>query len=200
MITNSPVCAPARACLALGKRRHRTGVWSNPDDTDPAETTLFNLLQDAGYHTVTCGKNDLHKGSDDYHNSGRVPRLGAYGFDDAIDQRGKMNSGAAMPDRGGAYLEYLRSHELLQTHIDDYDARKQKPSTFATLAWPTPLEREQFMDDFCGRAARELLDRAPEGKPWCLWVNYSSINHCSGWCSTVTIQGHPSSAPSPATL
>jgi len=153
-------------------RRHRTGVWHNPDDTNPAETTLFNHLQYSGYHTMTCGKNDLHKGSDDYANSGWVPRLAAYGFDDAIDQRGKMNSGAPPNDRPGAYLEYLRAQGLMQTHIDDYAARCLPPSTFATSPWPSPLPREHFTDDFCGRTALELLDRRPTEKPWCLWVNF----------------------------
>jgi len=174
MITNSPVCAPARACLALGNRRHRTGVWSNGDDTTPGETTLFNRLQARGYRTLTCGKNDLHKGSDDYHNTGWAPRLAAYGFSDAIDQRGKMNAAGPQRsrDRGGAYLSYLRSHAMLDTHVEDYAARQTEPYNWTIAPWANPMPREHFTDDFCGRSALELLDRTPTGQPWCLWVNF----------------------------
>lgn len=172
LYTNSPVCAPARACLALGNARHRTGVWHNHDDTDPAETTLFNRLQAAGYRTLTCGKNDLHKRSDDYNDTGWAPRLAAYGFCDAIDQRGKMNAGRAALHAGGAYLTYLRDHDLAQAHYDDYAARQADPYTYATAPWPTPLPRHAFTDDFCGRCALELLDRTPRDQPWCLWVNF----------------------------
>ncbi len=68
--TNSPLCAPARASLALAVRRHHTGVVDNGQDTDPNCTTIFIRLQEAGYWTATCGKNDLHKGSNDYNDSG----------------------------------------------------------------------------------------------------------------------------------
>lgn len=40
------------------------------------------------------------------------------------------------------------------------------------LAWPTPLDREHFTDDFCGRNAITVLQRTPSDRPWCLWVNF----------------------------
>ncbi len=74
--------------LALGVRRHQTGVAGN-GHSNPKRTTIFNRLQAAGYWTATCGKNDLHKGSNEYDDSGWVPRMARYCFNDAIDHRGE---------------------------------------------------------------------------------------------------------------
>ena len=174
--TNSPLCAPARASLALGVRRHHTGVGGNRDDTDPQRITIFNRLREAGYWTATCGKNDLHKGSNDYHDSGWAPRLAEYGFDDAIDHRGKANvhKASSREPRGGCpYIKYLEERELLEVNVSDYQRRKDAHGGEAgKAAWPTPLDREHFTDDFCGRNAITLLQRAPGDRPWCLWVNF----------------------------
>ena len=174
--TNSPLCAPARACLALGVRRHHTGVVDNGQDTDPERTTIFNRLQETGYWTAPCGKNDLHKGSNDYNASGWTPRLGDYGFDDAIDHRGKANAfnSAGKNPRGGCpYLKYLEDEGVLDAFCEDYQKRVDAyDGHMAKAAWPNPLAREHFTDDFCGRNAIKLLSLVPEGKPWFLWVNF----------------------------
>ena len=174
--TNSPLCAPARACLALGLRRRQTGVEGNHHDTDPNRTTIFNRLREHGYWVSTCGKNDLHKGSNDYHDSGWADRLASYGFDAAIDHRGKVNvyKAATRRPRGGCpYIHYLEERGLLDEFIADYTRRRETHDQgMNKAAWPGPFEREDFTDDFCGRSALKLLRRAPSDQPWCLWVNF----------------------------
>lgn len=173
--TNSPLCAPARACLATGARYHRCGVPDNTFDLDPGRTTVFNLLRDAGYRTGTCGKNDLHKNTAWKGHDGWTRLLGQYGFTEAIDQSGKLdaaNSGRL--DRGGpncSYTSYLHARGLFDTFVNDYIRRGQVASN-TTDVEPTPLSREHYTDDFCGRKALQLLDGFPEEGPWLLWVNW----------------------------
>ncbi|MEX0655703.1 MAG: sulfatase-like hydrolase/transferase, partial [Phycisphaeraceae bacterium] len=98
-----------------------------------------------------------------------------YGFTDAIDQSGKLDAkqwGAV--DKGGphcSYTSYLHANGQFDTYADDYQRRAQEATHFAA-AWPSPLAREHYTDDFCGRTALELLDRQPNEGPWMLWVNF----------------------------
>lgn len=173
--TIAPLCAPARAALALGTRYHRCGVLDNGKDLDPDRTTVFNLLRDAGYRTLTCGKNDLHKKSKWKGLEGWTARLGQYGFTDAIDQSGKLdarNSGRLDKDGPSCpYTSHLHARGLFETFAADYQ-RRVRESSSPTAAWPSPLERRDHPDDFCGRRALELLDRSPLDEPWMLWVNW----------------------------
>ncbi len=173
--TNSPLCAPARACLALGMRYENCGVPGNGHDLEPHRTNVFHLLQRAGYRTLTCGKNDLHKKTQWKGRAGWTQLLGSYGFSDAIDQSGKFDAARnGTLDMGGpncAYTSYLHSHGLFEEYRADYQRRRQE-ATDTTAPWPSPLPREHHTDDFCGRMGLELLDRTPCEEPWMLWVNF----------------------------
>ncbi len=173
--TNSPVCAPARACLATGMRYPAAGVIDNRQDTDPRADTVFQRLRDAGYRTLTCGKNDLHKKTVWKGREGWTQRLGQYGFSDAIDQSGKLDAAAAGGlDRGGphcSYTSFLHANGLFELYRQDYKRRGEQ-ATHPTADWPSPLPRPFYTDDFCGRMALELLDRTPREGPWMLWVNF----------------------------
>lgn len=166
--TNSPVCSPARACLATGRRYHRCGVADNYACTPVDRPTFFKLLRDAGYHTTTCGKSDLFKPDLTPTQSGYLPIMETYGFSDGIDHRGKGN--AVRRGRDGIdepYTCMLRERGLLQTHLEDHPR-----APLSRPAYPTPLPADAYTDDFCGANALKLLDRAPADKPWCLWVNF----------------------------
>ncbi len=173
--TNSPVCAPARAALALGMRYERCGVADNGFDLDPDRPTVFNHLRDAGYRTLTCGKNDLHKRTTWKGREGWTRLLGQYGFTDAIDQSGKFDAARnGRRERGGpncSYTSHLHAHGLFEAYADDY-AERQQQFTGTTAPWPSPLLRRHYTDDFCGQMALELLDRTPAEGPWMLWVNF----------------------------
>lgn len=174
--TNSPLCAPARACLATGRRYEHTGVPDNKYDTRPEMGTIFQLLRNAGYRVATCGKNDLHKGANDFSDTGWVPRLGQLGFTEAIDQGGKWcvrnRIATGKPE---AYSAYLRSRGCDTVYLRDMERRekiRQSPQGHILDVSPHDLSREDYCDDFCGRAAIELLDGIPVGAPWLLWVNF----------------------------
>ncbi|NBC10985.1 MAG: sulfatase-like hydrolase/transferase, partial [Planctomycetes bacterium] len=129
--TNSPVCAPARACLARGRRYDRCGVPSNHENTPLDAPNLFKALRDAGYRTMTCGKCDLRKGEDVFADDGFPDWVREIGFTAATDQRGKMNGGRPPFDKPGPYMAYLREQGLMQAHIDDYE-RRQREASYAT--------------------------------------------------------------------
>jgi choline-sulfatase len=53
---NSPLCAPARACLSTGLRSSRNGVYDNGGELSSTVPTFMHLLRLAGYRTTLSGK------------------------------------------------------------------------------------------------------------------------------------------------
>lgn len=62
---NTPVCCPARAILLTGKYAHKNGMVCNDLRLRESETTLAELLKDAGYQTGLIGKWHLDGGKRD---------------------------------------------------------------------------------------------------------------------------------------
>ncbi|MCG3178834.1 MAG: Arylsulfatase [Phycisphaerae bacterium] len=170
---NSPLCAPARASVATGLRVARHGVLSNHYDLDESSDTFMQRLRAAGYRVAACGKTDLHKHTDFCGLSGWTPRMGRLGYTETIDQNGKrqaVKSGRVRPQ--DSYMAFLHAEGVATDHAADYDRRMALRDGRGESAWPTPLTRRQYTDDFTGRAALELLDRLPVGQPWHLQVNF----------------------------
>jgi arylsulfatase A-like enzyme len=63
----APVCAPSRSCLASARdfddQAASAGVPTNMHDYNIKVPTFYKQLQEAGYWTMTTGKDDLTKGS-----------------------------------------------------------------------------------------------------------------------------------------
>lgn len=72
--TPSPVCIPARQCIATGKYPLHTGCEHFGGDLEPGARTFARLFAEAGWLTVACGKLH-HRGPDQM--QGWLQRIGA---------------------------------------------------------------------------------------------------------------------------
>ena len=152
--TNSPLCSPARACLALMSRYDRCGCPDNDHYTPRDRETVFNLLRDAGYHTMTCGKSDLFK-PDDQPTTGYLPIMDEYGFSAGIDHRGKGDAiQRAKQGKVEPYTAMLRERGLLETHLADHP-----DGIGARGPHASPLPDDAHTDSFCGANAIKLPRR-----------------------------------------
>ncbi|MEZ5399475.1 MAG: sulfatase-like hydrolase/transferase [Bryobacteraceae bacterium] len=165
----SPLCAPSRACLASGRAYERCGVINNGQDYPLDQPTFYTLLRESGYHTMACGKIDLHKKTLDWGVDGKRS-TGDWGFSDAIDNAGKRDAPRSARDGQpkDPYMAMLRKRGLMQTHIDDFAHREEYKDTN-----PTPLPDDAYCDNWIGQNGLDLLRRAPSGKPWFLQVNFT---------------------------
>ena len=175
-IVAAPVCGPSRSCLASGMEYENCGVEVNRDPYDPAITTFYKRLRDSGYHTMACGKIDLHKGSAGRTLDGRR-NMEPWGFSDMLITAGK--GGGYFGEATGPkepYYAYLASLEppLDRLCADDI-ARRSEPRdvNWWGMTEPTPLDDEHYLDNFTARTGLEMLERAPEGEPWFLIVNFN---------------------------
>jgi arylsulfatase len=177
-ITPSPLCAPARACLASGRAYADCGVRDNQDDYPLDLPTHYAALRDAGYYVAGVGKFDLHKNTHDWGLDG-ARLLPEWGFTEGIDNEGKLDavhSGAALPK--GPYMAYLHERGLAEAHVRDFRDRRhvqevngRRVVEFDTF--PTPLPEEAYCDNWIAENGLRLLRDFPRDRPWHLVVNFT---------------------------
>lgn len=194
--TPSPICAPARACIATGRRYDRSPVQHNNQNVPAGADTIYRRMADNGYETSTVGKLDLLKGFMGWGADGKhmtetgESRLADLGFTRGIDNAGKHDAiygrerGAREP-----YMTYLAEIGLADTHDADFRRRDRAniPATVNEIAAGdlplpdaytnpdlSPLPDEAYCDNWIGRQAmKELEDLKDTGKPWFLTVNFA---------------------------
>jgi arylsulfatase A-like enzyme len=167
--TSSPVCAPARACLASGRRYDRCRVPDNSVDYPLDQPTYYQSLRDAGYRVAGCGKFDLHKATNDWGLDGQR-LIEKWGFTDGIDNEGKYDGIISYTDADGPmgpYMAYLDERGLAETHVKDLRSRD------ASSTFPTPLPEDAYCDNWLTANGLSLLDNIPVGQPWHLVVNFT---------------------------
>jgi len=164
----SPLCAPSRACLATGREYKNANVPSNQYDFPLSQPTYYQSLRNAGYHTMACGKVDLHKKTLDWGLDGSR-LLNEWGFSAGIDNAGKgdaVRSGADTPK--DPYMGMLHKRSLAAAHVADFRKRRAYDATHTT-----PLPDDAYCDNWIAENAKSLLAAAPKGKPWHLVVNFT---------------------------
>ena len=166
----SPLCAPARACLASGMEYEDCRVPGNNVDYPLDEQTFYGLLRDSGYHVMGCGKFDLHKASRGWGLDGKRS-LKEWGFSDGIDNAGK-NDGLGSSANGPAdpYSAFLDKRGLLKTHREDFLKRKRVREAASST---TPLPDDAYCDNWIANNGLKLIDNAPKAKPWFMQVNFN---------------------------
>ena len=165
--TNSPVCMPARACLATGQMPHEHGYWSNHVQMFPAERiTLFGDVRRAGYTTAKIGKfhyfascldrPDFRDYADYYRTIG-------------LDYADELSTPFSTPDKVSAFSDHLLRRGLLDTYVDDIIDGVEAGQF---LCKPSPVPAADVIDSFACRRALAFLDRQPTGKPYFLFVSF----------------------------
>ena len=175
-IVASPVCGPSRSCLASGMEYENCGVEVNRDPYKPEISTFYKQLRDSGYHTMACGKIDLHKGTAGRTLDGRA-NMEPWGFSDMLITAGKGGGyfgGTVGPKE--PYYAYLASLDPPQDRIcaEDIALRSEpRDANWWGMTEPCPLDDEHYLDNFTARTGLDLLDRAPDETPWFLIVNFN---------------------------
>ncbi|MEM7362441.1 MAG: sulfatase-like hydrolase/transferase [Pseudomonadota bacterium] len=177
-LTPSPLCSPARACLAYGVRYDAQGVRHNQHDVDVELDNGYRALANQGYHVLACGKFDLLKSSMDWgvngqHGEGSDSRLRRLGFTGGLDSAGKFDCLiAASRNLPEPYADFLRSRGLMDTHFKDFTSRRGQLANYTNVA-PTPLPDDAYCDNWIGARAETLINEVPAGEPWFLQVNFT---------------------------
>ena len=129
----APVCSPSRAGLMTGRIPQRLGIrqWIAPDSgifLRPGETTIAQLLQQAGYRTCHAGKWHLNSKTD---GSERTP--GEAGFDHWLYTQNNARPGHRGPEnfvRNGepaGKIAGLSSHIVVDEAIAFLEAHPGEP-------------------------------------------------------------------------
>jgi arylsulfatase A-like enzyme len=179
----SPLCAPSRACLASGKQYDEAGVPDNFSNDYPLnQTTIYQLLQAAGYHTMTAGKDDLTKATGMGLNG--TYHAAALGFSDYARSDGKEDavSEAVPSDPYGLWCSQHNATvngsdvtwwDILKDH-DPQCCEKKWPSADGYVCdQPSYMPQTGYEDDYITTGAVALLQRKPQGQPWFLQVNFA---------------------------
>jgi arylsulfatase len=167
-VTPSPLCAPARACLAAGVRYDLCDTPSNEADFPLNKKTFYTVLKEAGYQVGGVGKFDLHKPTYWWGLDGWIDDLATLGFTEAIDNAGKID--AIISGKDGPkdpYMAYLYKRDLAQLHIKDMKERKGHGTA------PTELPEEAYCDNWITTNAVQMLQGFPAEQPWFLMVNFT---------------------------
>lgn len=172
--TPSPVCSPARACLATGRDYHRCGARNNGQNTPLSLPNYYRCLRNAGYEVAGVGKFDLHKPDHDWGLDGSK-LLPEYGFTGGIDNEGKGDAISAYRDHGmspkGPYMKFLKDQGLAERHLTMYQPYLNKPG-WLNFPAVTDLPDEAYCDNWVAANGMRCLREFPQGKPWHLVVNF----------------------------
>ena len=195
-VVDSPVCGPSRACLASGSTYERCGVAGNSDNFPADRRTYYKALGDSGYHVMGCGKLDLHKGDYSWGVDGKGS-MEAWGFSDMIDNGGKGGGASAYrrdpvgpkdpyyayldslePPLGASWAEEIRRlGEVKWNQIIREAKGRELEDLLRRETWwgetdPVAVPDSAYCDNWIARNGLELLDRAPDHRPWHLVLNF----------------------------
>lgn len=170
-VSNSPLCVPARACLASGMQYDNCEVYNNDYCYPLNKPTFYGVLKEGGYNVCGVGKFDLHKPIFYWGTDGWIEQMADLGFTDAIDSEGKYDLlWSSFYEPKGPYAKYLTDHGLLHEHAKDYILRYLN----ANDVRPTPLPEHAYADNWVtANAIKKIQNLAKEDKRWFMQVNFS---------------------------
>ena len=182
----SPLCAPSRNALAAGRehtemRQHYPkNAPLNPNFPIGRVPTFYMALRNAGYHTMSAGKDDLTKEKQDRENMMKngAASMKALGFADFERTQGKRNTIGTPPQPRDIYGVYLKSQKGITVRGKQVDGFEALQSSYNNPVGPKSHAYQSFLpdglyeDNFVGDVTVRLLRRKPARKPWFLQVNF----------------------------
>ena len=168
--TPSPLCAPARACLASGLGYRECGVPSNGENYPADQPTYYQRLRDTGYRVGGVGKFDLHKATLDWSLDGSR-LIDEWGFTDGIDNEGKLDGSISYGRNNGPmgpYMNFLQEQGLAEAYVDEHARRKDHQDAYTTV-----LPDGAYCDNWVAENGLRVLDGFPTDSPWHLVVNFA---------------------------
>ena len=148
--------------------------------------TYFNLLQQAGYHTMATGKDDLTKKTQlgytlghDTHNASDTYHAALLGFSESRRFSGKEDVLSTYPTPHEPYGYHLQASNVTLsngTSVNGYRAHRAclggGGEAEAALCEASTFPQRLYQDDWTAQQAAALLARAPADVPWFLWVSF----------------------------
>jgi arylsulfatase A-like enzyme len=169
-MTSSPVCAPARACLASGKRYETCGVRSNGQPYPLDQPTFYQSLRDAGYRVGGCGKFDLDKPNLEWNLDGSR-LIKEWGFTDGVDNEGKLDGSRSYKSDDipkGPYMKALVDAGFAEAYCAEHGKMRECLQAYTTL-----LPDELYCDNWLSEIGLAQLRRFPADTPWFMQVNFT---------------------------
>ncbi|QXD26093.1 sulfatase-like hydrolase/transferase [Opitutia bacterium ISCC 51] len=194
-ITPSPLCSPARACLATGMDFKNCGAPTIYDNLPLNRRTYYQSLRDSGYHVAGVGKFDLHKADLDWGVDGSM-LLDEYGFSEGNDSEGKGDAIWSYRKEGvikGPYIKYLSDHGLLDKHLSMYE-HSTGNLLFEAV---TELPDEAYCDNWIAQNGLDRLQEFSKEQPWHLVVNFAGPHDPYDVTTTMREQWQDVDFPSP---
>jgi arylsulfatase A-like enzyme len=171
--TPSPLCAPARACLASVRDYANCGTPHNQCDYPLEIPTYYQNLRDADYSVAGVGKFDLHKDTSDfsklYWGLDGSHLLKEWGFTHGIDNEGKIDGVMSYIKNGvprGPYLNFLQEEGLAELYVEEY-------KKYGNGIYTTELPEHAYCDNWIAENGLKIINEMPQEKPWHMVVNFA---------------------------
>ncbi|MEM9330966.1 MAG: sulfatase-like hydrolase/transferase [Pseudomonadota bacterium] len=144
----SPICIPARACLATGLQVHETRCWSSAEPYHGQHRSWMHDLRDAGHTVVSIGKLHFRSKEDDH------------GFCEELLPMYLTNNGKGWP----------------QGLIRDPMPGFPEAAELAQDVGPGETSYTNYDRDIT-ELAKEWISGADRSKPWTLFVSFISPHY-----------------------
>lgn len=150
--TPSPICVPARACLATGRYVHQTGYWDNSLAYDGRVPGWGHRLQAAGVRVESIGKLHYRRAED------------PCGFDEEH---------IPMHIRDGVGMLAMS----IRQQFPDFVTPPRRRATIAETAGAGDSEYIAYDRRIADIAVRWLHDAAASTAPWVLFVSFATPHY-----------------------